>query len=124
MPGLEDEDGVLASRLKAKAEEYVSTAEARGEELRPATIQELEAMEASAAKEETAETAVGAQLSDSPAVGAGAEVASVPAATAASHAESAVSGEDAFPVGGVPSSVTSSDESAVANEEITNEASE
>ena len=57
VPGLEGEGGALAAKLKAKAEKYVSEAEGFGEELRPATIQELEAMEASAAKEETAKAA-------------------------------------------------------------------
>lgn len=121
VPGLEDEG--LAATLKTKAEEYVSEAEARGEELRPATIQELEAMEASAAKEETAEAAEGEQLPDSPNVSASAEVASLSATTAASNTES-VSDADVFPAAGVSGNPTSSDEPSVANEEITNEASE
>ena len=119
VPGLEDEDGVLAARLKEKAEEYVSAAGARGEELRPATIQELEAMEASAAREEAAEAAEGAKLSDIPPVSAGTEVASVPATTAGSRAGTEVSETDPFPAGGgEPGNAASSDESAVANEEV------
>ena len=57
VPGLEGDEGAIAAEMKSKAELYLQDAEARGEELRPATIQELEAAAArqSAAEAEAAQ---------------------------------------------------------------------
>ena len=135
VPGLESEDGTLAANFKAQAEAFVSAAEARGEELRPATIQELEAMEASAASEESDDTEVGASQVDpgkestvddgAPlesvesaqppgdlADEAGPEMAGVPDTPDASHAPSPVSGAESSIGRTVSSNAVRSDESA------------
>lgn len=147
VPGLEGEDGALAARLKEKAEKYVSEAEVRGEGLRPATIQELEAMEASVAKEETARAAAQAsemhpdrgdsgedgmlpeaagetELPDSPVDDEGSEAGGVPDDTGENNAGTAVSEADTPVAGAVPSNVIRSGESAVANEKLTDETSD
>ena len=147
VPGLEGEEGVLAARLKEKAEKYVSEAEGRGEELRPATIQELEAMEASAAKEETAkaaaeasemhpdrgdsggdgmlpETADETELPDSPVDDEGSQAVGVPADTSVSSAGTEVSEVDAPVADAVPSNVIRSGESGDVNEKMTDETSD
>ena len=148
VPGLEGEDGALAARLKAKAETFVRAAEECGEELRPATIQELEAMEDSAAKDAAAKDAAEAseghpdrddsiedgvtppeavgvrQSSASSADDAEREAEGVlGAASGASNATPAVSGVDTSVPGAIPSYATPSDES-VANEKKTNDTSE
>ena len=56
VPGLEGDGGNVAIELKAQAENYVETAKASGEQLRPSTIQELEAIEINAEAEEVQET--------------------------------------------------------------------
>ena len=138
VPGLESEDGALAANLKAKAEAFVSAAEERGEELRPATIQELEAMEASAASEDSDDSGVGAsevgpgkesaadgvalesvENAQSPgdlAEGAGPETAGVPDTPDAPHAPSPVSDAESFIAGAVSGNTVQSDESAAPDE--------
>ena len=147
VPGLEGEDGALAARLKEKAEKYVSEAEVRGEGLRPATIQELEAMEASVAKEETARAAAQAsemhpdrgdsgedgmlpeaagetELPDSPVGDEGSEAGGVPDDTGENNAGTAASEADTPVADAVPSNVIRSGESAVANKKLTDETSD
>ena len=135
VPGLEGEEGALAAGLKAKAEAYVSAAEARGEELRPATIQELEAMESSAPKEAAAEAGVAypdredsahdgvaaeapgvLQSPTSPPDGAGPESKGLHSSANASNSGEAVSEADSSLAGVVSINAIRSDESATANQ--------
>ena len=138
VPGLESEDGALAANLKEKAEAFVRAAEARGEELRPATIQELEAMEASAASEDSddpgaeagevepgkesagdgvaVESGEFAQPPGDLADGAGSETAGVPDTPDAAHASFPVSDAESSIAEAVSSNAVRSDESAAPDE--------